>query len=127
MAAHDGRLQKLEGFGKKRLQGVSDSLAGMLNRSGRRRSKKAGSNEKSGKGEKEPPVELLLDVDKEYRRRAKADDLKKKRPQAFQSERQGLALHTLHAAPRVVVYRPLLQYRPRPRSGQNPGVGGHLL
>jgi hypothetical protein len=83
VAAHDGRLEKIKGFGKKRLQGVRDSLAGMLSRSGRRRSKRAGSEEESGKGEKEPPVALLLDVDAEYRRRAKADELKKIAPKRF--------------------------------------------
>ncbi|MBD3374841.1 DNA-binding protein [candidate division KSB1 bacterium] len=86
LAAHDGRLGKIEGFGEKRLQGVRDSLAGMLSRSTRRRKERASSKEESSKGEDKPDVALILDVDEEYRRRAEADELKKIAPKRFNPE-----------------------------------------
>ena len=68
LAAHDGRLATVEGFGAKRLQSVIDSLAGRLRQHGHRGSSGA------------PPVNQpataeLLDVDREYRRRSAAGQL----------------------------------------------------
>ena len=71
-AAHDGRLEELRGFGESRVRGVRDSLASMLSRSG------------SGSGEQSPPdVELLLDLDRRYRRKAKAGELRTIAPKRF--------------------------------------------
>ena len=72
LAAHDGRLDKVEGFGPRRIKAVRDSLAGMLSRSNRRPAKE----DISGK-EKPPPVKLLLELDAKYRRLSDADRLKK--------------------------------------------------
>jgi DNA polymerase (family 10) len=71
-AAHDGRLAEIEGFGERRLQAVQESLDARLRR---RRS-----------GEAEVPVPELLDVDREYRRKAKRDELRRIAPRRFNPE-----------------------------------------
>ena len=40
IAAHDGRLEGLEGFGARRVRGIRDALAGILGRSARRRARR---------------------------------------------------------------------------------------
>jgi DNA polymerase/3'-5' exonuclease PolX len=77
-AAHDGRLEEVEGFGTKRIEAVQASLAGMLSQSAQRRSRQRVSGEKEP--EKEPDVNILLNVDEEYRRKAKAGELRIMRP-----------------------------------------------
>lgn len=84
-AAHDGRLDQVEGFGPKRLQTVRLSLAGMLSGAARRRLQEA-DTEKPKEPPARPPVALLLAVDTEYRRRAEADELKKIAPRRFNPE-----------------------------------------
>jgi hypothetical protein len=76
MAAHDGSLEKLEGFGSERVDGVRKSLAGMLNPSarGRKQDKRRGKN---------PPVEIILDIDSEYRERAEKGELHQIAPRRF--------------------------------------------
>lgn len=64
-AAYDGRLEALEGFGPKRLEGVRAALAARLQRV-RRRGGGAGAL---------PPVAELLDVDREYREKAEQNQL----------------------------------------------------
>jgi hypothetical protein len=73
---YDGRLQQLEGFGPKRVDDIRVSLVGMLNRSAQRTRRQA-------TGETKPTVELLLDVDKAYRRKAAAGKLRKIAPKYF--------------------------------------------
>lgn len=68
-AAYDGRLASLEGFGPKRLEGVRSALAARLQRVRRR-----------GAGGALPPVEELLDVDREYREKARNDQLSRIAP-----------------------------------------------
>jgi hypothetical protein len=77
VAAHDGRLAKVEGIGESRLQGIRDALAGMLSRSAQRRVRPR--QEKRG----EPPVSLLLAIDQEYRRKAEAGQLRTIAPKRF--------------------------------------------
>jgi hypothetical protein len=71
LAAHDGRLATVEGFGPDRVKAVRASLAGMLSESARRRARQRTGPEQPD----EPLVAVLLDVDAEYRRRAAAGDL----------------------------------------------------
>ncbi len=79
-AAHESRLRSVEGFGPKRVRTVRVSLAGMLSRSAQRRMR-------GEEPEHEPPrVELLLDVDREYRRKAEKEELKKIAPKRFNPE-----------------------------------------
>ena len=73
MAAHDGRLEQVPGVGPRRAAMIRAALAQMLGR-GRRADRAPG---------KEPPVEALLDVDREYRRKAEAGRLATIAPRRF--------------------------------------------
>jgi hypothetical protein len=84
MAAHDGRLEQLEGFSTRKVQGIRDSLAGILSRSARRRSLRY--RMKEDNETKQPPVKLLLEVDKEYRKKAETGKLKTIKPKRFNPE-----------------------------------------
>lgn len=72
-AAHDGRLESVPGMGPRRAAVVRAALSGMLART--RPSKPATVTE--------PPVELLLDVDNEYREKAAAGALRTIAPKRF--------------------------------------------
>ncbi len=72
-AAHDGRLATIAGFGEKRLAGIRDSFAHRL---GRVRTSSDGAGVA-------PTVEELLDVDREYREKAAAGELKLIAPRRF--------------------------------------------
>lgn len=87
-AAHDGRLDTVEGFGPKRVRTVRTSLAGILSRAARRRSERRASGGEAEVEREEPPVDVLLDVDAEYRRRVAAGDLVKIAPRRFNPERE---------------------------------------
>lgn len=88
-AAHDERLARVEGFGKRRIEAVKTSLAGMLGQSTRRTQ-----NDQAGKDQ--PSVELILKIDEEYRRRAQADELRKIAPRRFNPKNEAWlpVLHT---------------------------------
>jgi len=77
-AAYDGRLDKVPGIGKRRLQAIRHALAAMLQR---RRPQGPGGGEP-----RSPSVSLLLDVDHEYRERAEAGDLRKIQPRRFSGQ-----------------------------------------
>jgi DNA polymerase (family X) len=102
-AAHDGRLQRVEGFGPRRVAAVRHSLAEMLGRSTRQRKQPDGSTTED---KTQPDVALLLEVDAEYRRRAEAGELFKLAPRRFnpnneawlpvmQTEREGWSMAVL--------------------------------
>lgn len=76
-AAYDGTLESVPGFGRKRVQAVREVLAGRARRrpASARRSPKPASDV--------PPVEELLNVDVEYRRKAAADQLIRIAPRRF--------------------------------------------
>lgn len=71
-AAHDGRLDTIAGFGAKRLAGIRDSLAHRLGRV-----------RMPMRTETPPRVAELLDVDREYREKAAADQLPRIAPRRF--------------------------------------------
>jgi DNA polymerase (family 10) len=73
-AAHDGRLTHLAGIGEKKLTGIMDSLATRLGRV--RKSLGLVASD-------EPPVAELLDVDREYRDKAAAGQLRRIVPRRF--------------------------------------------
>jgi len=86
IAAHDGRLARVTGYGSKRLRGVIDALAGRLGRRSRR-----------SRGEQEPPpIAELLDVDREYRDAAARGALRYIAPRRFNPSREAWLpiLHT---------------------------------
>lgn len=76
-AAYDGRLARVPGFGQKRLRGVRESLAGRLHRPRPRLRRPLHSVANP------PPVKDLLDVDREYRQKAQADQLPLIAPRRF--------------------------------------------
>jgi hypothetical protein len=82
LAAHDGRLEKVPGFGPRRARAVRDSLGMLLSRSARRRARLVRHAETAGPTP-EPPVELLLEVDAEYREKAEAGKLRRIAPRRF--------------------------------------------
>jgi DNA uptake protein ComE-like DNA-binding protein len=84
-AAHDGRLDKVAGFGPARVRAVQTALAGMLSNTAQRRARQR-TAEESDAVEAEPSVALLLDVDAEYRRQAAAGDLDTIAPKRFNPE-----------------------------------------
>jgi putative hydrolase len=90
IAAHDGRLADIEGVGPKKLQGIIDSLTARL---GRIRTQ---SQPGTLPAVAEPPIEELLEVDREYREAAQAGTLKRIAPHRFNPKREAWLpiLHT---------------------------------
>lgn len=86
VAAHDGRLARVQGMGPKRLAGVRDSLAGRLARV----------RDRWPPHTPPPPVGELLDVDREYREQAAHGRLRKIAPRRFNPHREAWlpVLHT---------------------------------
>jgi putative hydrolase len=87
IAAHDGRLESVPGVGRRRTAAIRASLANML---GRR------TWQRFSKPSAEPPIAVLLDVDEEYRHKAKADKLPTIAPRRFNPEGRAW-LPVLHA------------------------------
>jgi DNA polymerase (family X) len=73
LAAHDGRLASIPQIGPRRAAAIRANLAAMLGRPLRSR----------WTGRTLPPVEMLLDVDREYRHRSAARDLPLIAPRRF--------------------------------------------
>jgi len=90
MAAHDGRLTDIEGIGPKKLQGIIDSLTARLGRV------RQSAGRTTGRPTAEPPVEELLDVDREYCEAAQAGRLQKIAPHRFNPKKEAWLpiLHT---------------------------------
>ncbi|MHB0877889.1 MAG: helix-hairpin-helix domain-containing protein [Anaerolineae bacterium] len=88
LAAHDGRLEKLEGFGPDRLRTIQLSLAGLLSTAARRRTvQRLEAAEWDDEGaEARPSVDQLLEVDAEYREKAEAGRLRTIAPKRFNPE-----------------------------------------
>jgi hypothetical protein len=88
VAAHDGRLDAVAGFGPRRLEAIRDILATMLARSARGRARRFEELRQAGARvsapetvEARPEVSLLLEVDRQYRQKAEADELPRISPQ----------------------------------------------
>ena len=90
-AVHEGRLQQVEGLGKKRREAIEAWLQKHLDEQRRpaRPPARAGDN---------PPVDLLLRVDDEYRKKAAADKLPRIAPRRFNPDKQAWLpiFHTSH-------------------------------
>ena len=76
IAAHDGRLERVQGIGARRLSAISASLEAILRRPRFRR-----------RGLHVPGIRLLLEVDREYRKRAAAKDLPMIAPKRFNPDK----------------------------------------
>ena len=87
LAAYDGRLGSLPGFGRRRVDGIAAVLATMLGKQRRRRALPDGV---------QPPVADLLEIDARYRDGAEADRLPKIAPRRF-NPRGEAWLPVLHA------------------------------
>jgi hypothetical protein len=74
-AAYDGRLDTVPGIGERRSKIIRQSLASILARKGPLLSSRPRTPP--------PPVEMILDVDREYRERARSGDLKFIAPKRF--------------------------------------------
>jgi DNA polymerase (family X) len=72
-AAHDGRLKEVPGFGRRRREMVRRSLAEIL----------APIRRQAAAPGPEPPIDVLLEVDSEYRQKAAAGELPKIAPKRF--------------------------------------------
>jgi Holliday junction resolvasome RuvABC DNA-binding subunit len=79
IAAHDGRLEQVEGIGPHRAEGVRVALSGLLSQSARRRLREAAQPQ----DQERPSVTLLLEIDEEYRGKAERDQLRKIAPKRF--------------------------------------------
>ncbi|HEY8153433.1 MAG TPA: helix-hairpin-helix domain-containing protein [Myxococcota bacterium] len=90
LAAHDGRLARVPGFGIRRVRAVRETLAGMLARSTRRRARRLRALDAApaAAGAARPSIETLLAVDAEYRRRAAGGDLRTIAPKRFNPGRR---------------------------------------
>jgi DNA polymerase (family X) len=93
VAAHDGRLGQVDGFGPRRVLGVQEQLAAVLSRSPRRPPHAAAEGAHEGAAAApsssiEPPVALLLDIDARYRRQARSGRLKHIAPRRFNPRRR---------------------------------------
>jgi putative hydrolase len=75
MAAHDGRLEDVPGIGEGRAVMIRSELADALGRTGR--------SSRGRDAQAEPEVFVLLDVDREYREKAKAGTLPTIAPRRF--------------------------------------------
>jgi putative hydrolase len=86
IAAHDGRLAAVRGIGPRRAAAIRSNLATLIGRA------RAGQHVAG----KTPSVELLLDVDREYRRKDTAGSLPKIAPRRFNPQGQAWLpiLHT---------------------------------
>lgn len=98
LAAHDGRLDTVPGFGPRRVAGVRDALAGILSRSSRRRARQRRWDEhhQRSTAHERPTVSQLLDADAEYKQRAAAGELRLIAPRRFNPDREAWlpVLHT---------------------------------
>jgi hypothetical protein len=74
-AAHDGRLSRVPGIGPRRAAIIRDALTRILDR----RRPAAIHRDKAAR----PPVEMILDVDREYRAKAGAGELRQIAPRRF--------------------------------------------
>lgn len=89
-AAHDGRLLAVPGVGERRVAGWRAALDAMLGRL------RGGPRFPGNNGSGEPGVDLLLDVDREYRDKARAAKLRTIAPRRFNPDHAAW-LPLLHA------------------------------
>lgn len=82
LAAHDGRLEAVEGFGRRRVRAVRNQLSVMLQEQSNRRLSRAG-RRSGAQHPAEPPVPLLLEVDAAYRKKVTDDALPRIAPRRF--------------------------------------------
>jgi DNA polymerase (family 10) len=85
LAANDGRLDAVPGFGNRRVHSVRDSLEVLLGRSSRARARRLRARDRS-KEERPPTVDTILQVDADYRAKSAAHELHCIAPRRFNPE-----------------------------------------
>lgn len=95
-AAHDGRLARVRGMGEKRVQAVRETLAGRFRPTAAARPAPGLPEPQSAEP---PPIDELLDVDREYRQLARQGKLPRVAPRRFNPTREAWlpVLHTERA------------------------------
>lgn len=86
VAAYDGRLERLEGFGPRRVRAIRQQLNTMLSRDARlhiRQLRRAARQGPAPHHPDQPTVADLLNVDFEYRTRSSRDELERIAPRRF--------------------------------------------
>jgi hypothetical protein len=106
LAAHDGRLEEVPGFGQRRTRAVRELLGSMLRRSGHRRARRFSLEARGDAGtpgpehrevsSELPPVATILSVDDEYLRRGRRGELQTIAPRRFNPRKEAWLpiLHT---------------------------------
>ncbi len=84
LAAHNGQLEWVPGFGPRRAEALREILAGLLSRSARGRARLVGGRHTDTA---RPSVDVLLQVDAEYRQKAEAGQLRTIIPRRFNPAR----------------------------------------
>lgn len=79
-AAQDGRLARVHGMGDKRIQAVREALAGRFRQTATVQNKP---DRSSAEAIESPPVEELLDIDRQYRQLARQGKLPRIAPRRF--------------------------------------------
>jgi len=82
MAIYEGRLEQVDGFGTRRTTALRQMINSMLSRRLQQRSRELGARY----GIERTPVQLILKVDAEYRKRAEANELPRIAPRRFNPE-----------------------------------------
>jgi putative hydrolase len=100
-AAYDGRLAQVPGLGRTRVRAVRETLAGRLHRRPSRPERVP-----TQPPANQPPVSELLDVDREYRAKAKGHQLPRIAPRRFNPTHEAW-LPVLHAVRGVTHYTAL--------------------
>lgn len=86
VAIYEGRLEQVPGFGHRRTAALRQMMNSLLGRRLRQRSRDLGEKHHVGR----PPLPLLLEVDEEYRRRAREGSLPTITPRRFNPDRVAL-------------------------------------
>jgi len=94
LAAHDGSLEQVPGIGRRKVRAIRDSLHATLSRSSRRRARRISEQQQTATNH--PEVDTILEVDAEYREKAKHNDLRTIAPRRFNPENRSWlpVLHT---------------------------------
>jgi DNA polymerase (family 10) len=85
LAAYDGRLERIEGFGPRRVRALRDQLNSMLTRQSRRRAHRFRLMQTGRASDQTalPSVAMVLSVDREYRHRSAFGELPRIAPRRF--------------------------------------------
>ena len=107
-------------MGTKRLRAVRESLAGRFRRPPRTLRSKAGRTDEPA------PIDDILSIDDEYRRKAETDRLLRRVAPALQSQPQGVVADSPHA-PRRTTTRPFIPTQPAPMIWMRSETGSSFI